>query len=312
MVSVDGAAAIVGALASGVTIPVAQAVSSVEGIPQISGSATAPGITTLADNDFLFRTTPHDTVRGIVLADLVMASGLDRVAVLFRNDYYGNSLSASFEARYKAIGGVITNLVPFEEAQANYRGVLSWAAGGDPQALVQIAFPGDGVPILKEAVDGAFFNKFVFIDGMKSTELVDAIGAKFLDGSIGTAPDAGDSARLFRAAYEAEHGEAPPLPFIDTFYDAAFILALAIEKAGTTDGAAVRDAIRLVANPPGQPILAGEWETARRLIAAGTDIDYAGAAGSQNFDTAGDVPGSFGIWTIADGEIKTLRIIGSE
>ena len=109
---------------------------------------------------------------------------------------------------------------------------------------------------------------------------------------------------MFRAAYEAEHGEAPPLPFIDTFYDAAFILALAIGKAGSTDGTAVRGAIRAVSNPPGQPILPGEWAKARRLIADGADIDY--------IDAAGDVPGSFGIWTIADGEIKTLRIVDSE
>ena len=248
------------------------------------------------------------------MADLVKESGLDRVAVMFRNDDYGKGLSGSFEARYLAIGGIITNMVSFEEKQASYRGELSQAAGGDPQALVQIAFPGEGVPMLKQALEEGFFSRFVFTDGMKSTDLIDAIGAEFLNGSIGTAPEARESAssRLFKAAYEAEHGEVPPLPFIDTFYDSAFILALAIEKAGSTDGTAVRDAMRAVSNPPGEPILPGEWEKARRLIAAGTDIDYAGAAGSQNFDAAGDVPGSFGIWTIEGGEIKTLRIIDSE
>ena len=306
LVSVDGVSEIIGALSSGVTIPVAQTISSVHGVPQISGSAAALRITVLADNDFLFRTTPHDAVQGIILANLAKESSFDRVAVMFRDDYYGKGLAASFEARYTAIGGTVTDMVPFAEEQASYRGELSRAAAGDPQALVQIAFSGEGVPMLKQALEEGFFSKFIFTDGMKSTDLIDAIGAKVLDGSIGTAPEAreDESARLFRAAYEAEHGDAPPLPFIDTFYDAAFILALAIGKAGSTDGTAVRGAIRAVSNPPGQPILPGEWAKARRLIADGADIDY--------IDAAGDVPGSFGIWTIADSEIKTLRIVDSE
>jgi len=101
----------------------------------------------------------------------------------------------------------------------------------------------------------------------------------------------------------------PPLPYIDTAYDATYLLALAIEKAGTTEGARVRDALRSIANPPGEQILPGEWAKAKRLLAEGADIDYVGASGSQNLDDAGDVPGTFGIWTVQKGEIKTLRIV---
>jgi hypothetical protein len=113
----------------------------------------------------------------------------------------------------------------------------------------------------------------------------------------------------FEAAYEASYGKKPPLPFIDTAYDATYLLALAIEKAGSTDGAKVRDALRPIANPPGEPILPGEWAKAKRLIAEGKDIDYVGASGSQNFDAAGDVPGTFGVWTVKGGEITTLKIV---
>ncbi|NEP56677.1 MAG: hypothetical protein F6K31_06585 [Symploca sp. SIO2G7] len=39
--------------------------------------------------------------------------------------------------------------------------------------------------------------------------------------------------------------------FTDMAYDATMILALAIAKAGSTEGVAIRDAIREVANAPG-------------------------------------------------------------
>ncbi len=301
----------VGPLASGETIPVVQSVAAVEGIPLITGSATAPGITTLADNDFAFRTTAHDAVQGVVLSDLVKKRGVKKISIMYRNDDYGKGLSESFSKRFKETGGEVTSNVGFEEKQASYRGELQRASQGGPEALLLIAFPGEGTPLLKQAIEEGLFKKFVFTDGMKSTEDIKAIGAANLNGSYGTAPEAkaSDSTRLFREAYQKEHGQLPPLPFIDTLYDAAFILALAIEKAGSSDPKKVRDAIREVSNGPGEAIRPGEWAKAKQLIKDGKKIDYVGSAGSQDFDKAGDVPGSFGIWSIDNGEIKTIEVI---
>jgi branched-chain amino acid transport system substrate-binding protein len=46
-----------------------------------------------------------------------------------------------------------------------------------------------------------------------------------------------------------------------------------------------------VATAPGEVILPGEWEKAKKLIADGQDINYEGATGSLEFDANGDVPG---------------------
>ena len=86
-------------------------------------------------------------------------------------------------------------------------------------------------------------------------------------------------------------------------YDAAFILALAAEKAGSTDRAAIAGAIRDVANAPGEVILPGEWAKAKAAIAAGKDVNYEGAAGSQEFDANGDVPGSYSVTEYIDGKV---------
>ena len=92
--------------------------------------------------------------------------------------------------------------------------------------------------------------------------------------------------------------------YVANSYDAAFILALAAEKAGSTDRAAIAGAISDVANPPGEVILPGEWKKAKELIAAGKDINYEGAAGSQDFDENGDVKGVYVTTVIEDGKIK--------
>jgi branched-chain amino acid transport system substrate-binding protein len=312
LVSIQRVVGIIGALASGVTMPVATSVTSVNKIPQISPASTAPAITTLKDDGFLFRTTPHDALQGVVVGDLVKELKFDSVAVIFVNNDYGKGLAEAFSKRFTAIGGKVTASIAYEEKQPSYRGELQRAARDKPQALVLVAYPGDGVPIVRQALEGGHFTKFVFTDGMKSTELINAVGAQHLEGMMGTAPEAvadSPAASRFRKAYEAKHGQLPPRPYIDTGYDAMYLLALAIELAKSTEGTKIRDALHRVANPPGEAILPGEWAKAKKLIAEGKDVDYSGAAGSQNFDKNGDVPGTFGVWRIEKGKITTVRIV---
>ncbi len=307
LVSVDGATVVVGALSSGVTIPIATSVTSVNGIPQISTASTSPVITTLDDNDFLFRSVPSDALQGVVLANVTKEAGHDSVGVLYINNDYGKGLAETFEANFD--GDVVS--LAYEPGQASYRGELREAAANDAEALILIGYPENGITILRQGLEEGYFDTFIFTDGMKAPEIIDAIGEP-LNGSIGTTPQAvadSDGAVKFVELYEARFGELPPKPFIDSAYDAAMLAALAIEKAGSDDPTAIRDALRSVANPPGAEILPGEFAKAKELIAAGEDINYVGAAGSQNFDDNGDVSGTFAFWGIEDGEIVTHSMI---
>ena len=86
------------------------------------------------------------------------------------------------------------------------------------------------------------------------------------------------------------------------------LVALAAAKAGsTTDAVAIRDALRSVANPPGEVVGPGVEgiKRALMLIAEGKDVNYEGAAGSVDFDENGDVSGTIEIWKVEDGEIKS-------
>lgn len=311
LVSVDNVAAIMGALSSGNTIPVSESVTSTNSIPQISNASTSPAITTLEDNDFLFRSVPSDAFQGIALAEVVQEKGLTQLAIMYVNNDYGKGLDESFTAAFGEKGGSITGSVPYEPGKASYRGELDQLSQGGAEALLLIGYPENGVTILKQALEEGFFSSFVFTDGMKAPEIIEQIGAEFLNGSFGTAPQALDDTEAYQSfitAYESEYGEVPPKPFIDTAYDATMILALAIEKAGSTEGEAIRDAMREVANPPGTEVLPGEWAKAKDLLSQGEDIDYVGASGSVNFDDNGDVAGTFAHWEIQDGEIVTVKV----
>ena len=306
LVNVERVPAIIGAASSGVTIPVATSVAIPNQVVMISPASTSPLLTTLEDNDFIFRTVVSDAMQGIVLGKLAADLGYKRVATIYVNNPYGLGLAQAFEANFRQHGGTVTANVAFEQNQVSYRGELDQASRGNPEALLLIAYPENGITILRQAIEGGYFDKFLFTDGMQAPDIIDAIGDP-LEGSWGTAPRSAETeaTTLFNRYYEERFGEPPPMPFMYESYDAAFAIALAIEKAGEATGTAIRSALRDVTNPPGEIILPGEWAKAVELIRAGQDVQYVGASGPVDFDANGDVAvASIGIWTIRNGQIE--------
>ena len=293
LVEVENVDVILGALSSGVTLQIAESVTGPGAVLQISPASTSPGLTEANDSDFLFRTTISDAAQGVILAQLATEIGLTSVCNMFINNAYGEGLSDSFKTNFEAAGGTITAAVPHESEQATYASELDTCTAGGPEALAAIAYPESAGVFLREAVEAGKVSTFLFVDGTKSTDMLDELGWANFDGTRGTAPSALDlpAGDAFEAAYAAEYGETPPLPFMREIYDAVYLAALAAETAGSTDSTAIRDALRDVANPPGETINPGTegFTAALAAIAAGNDINYEGAAGPVDLDANGDV-----------------------
>ncbi len=308
LVEIGEVVAIVGALASGVTIPVAESVTVPNRILQISAASTSPGLTVLADNDFLFRTTVSDAIQGVIMGRLAKELGYNTASALYINNAYGQGLAEQFKAAFEAEGGTVLELVPHEGVQPTYASELAKATEGNPDVLACISYPESAGVYLREALEGDYIDTFLFCDGTKSPDMNEAVGVALLEGSHGTAPGAPltDARLIFDAAYEASFAAVPPLPFMAETYDAVVLIALAAAKAGTTtDSAAIRDALRDVANPPGEVVGPGvdSIRRALELIKQGKDINYEGAGGSQDFDAKGDVISTIEIWKIEGGAI---------
>ena len=310
LVDIENAVAIVGALASGVTIAVAQSVTVPKRRVLISPSSTSPAITVLEDDDFLFRTVVSDASQGVVLARLADEEGYKSAGVLYINNAYGEGLAEQFKETFTSLGGTVTAMVPHEDVQPTYTSELEKATEGNPDVLVTISYPGQAEVYLRESLEGGYADTFLFVDGVKSAEMVEVVGWDLLEGTLGTAPGAPDSPQLqaFLTSYADSYAVAPEHPFIAETYDAVALIALAAAKAGTTtDPVAIRDALRDVANPPGEivgPGLAGIAK-ALALLAEGKDINYEGAAGPVGFDANGDVAAPIEIWKVEGGEIKS-------
>ncbi|RCW62383.1 ABC transporter substrate-binding protein [Halanaerobium sp. ST460_2HS_T2] len=306
LVSVNGINAIVGALSSGVTIPVAESVAVPGEAVLISPSSTSPVLTTLEDKGYVFRTVPSDSLQGVVAGNLAADLNNDKLAIIYVNNDYGQGLNDAVIEQFEKRGGEVTASIAFEPNKVSYRSELMDAASENPDALLLIAYTDDGgITIIRQALENGYFNKFIFTDGLKAPEITEGV-EQYLEGMYGTAPTSmpgGNGPELFTELYEEEFGEIPPKPYIDTSFDATFVLALAIEKAGSTEGPAIRDAINEVLAEDGMVVNINEWNKAKDLIAAGEKIRYEGASGPVIFNDVGDSMGAIGIWKIEDGDI---------
>jgi len=311
LVELDKVVALVGALASGVTIPVATSVTIPSGIVQISPASTSPQITDLQDNGWLFRTCPSDALQGKVSGRLAKTLGLQTVSTIYVNNPYGSGLSKTFSQAFSEHGGKVVTTVAYEEGRPSYRGELEQALKGKPQALALFSYPENGVTIIRQALELGFTGKFLLADGMKVPEVIQNVGVQYLKGTYGTTPGSreGNAKVRFVEAYTKQFGEKPPKPYIDNCYDAIAVLALAIHQAKSSEPKAIREALRQVANPPGEAIEPGDFQRAFDLIGQGTKINYRGASGEVDFDDHGDVITPIEIWKIDDrGMMVTERL----
>ena len=293
LIEVEGVDFILGALASGVTLPVAESVTGPNNILQISAASTSPALTDANDNDFLFRTVISDAAQGVVLADLVESEGIASVCTMYINNAYGQGLSEIFAESFEDLGGSVTAQVPHESEQATYASELDSCTADGPEAVAALAYPESAGIFLREAVERDAASTYIWVDGTKSDTMFADLGwPEEFDGTVGTAPSALELAtgEAFDSAYEAEFGSLPPLPFLRETYDAVYLMALAAEKS-LTDNIDIREALRAVANPEGTVINPGTagFEQALEAIANGEEINYEGAAGPQDFDENGDV-----------------------
>ena len=306
LVTSDGVAAIIGGDCSEVTAAIARNVAVPNGVVMISPYATAPALSGIDDKGYFFRTAASDARQGQVLADILIGRGIDEVAVTYANNDYGKGLSDSFSNAYKSSGGSISVIAAHETGNSDYSEEVSALSASGSRYLAVFAY-GDqgGRGIIQASIDADAFENFILSDAMVDDSLLATMGDS-LEGSIATVPGGASGADAF-IGYAKIMGLTGNAPFVAEFYDAAALIVLAMQAAGSADRAALQSKMMLVANAPGKKIGPGDLDKALKIIAAGGDVDYQGATNVE-FDGAGEVLGSYTELEINNGKWNTIKI----
>ena len=302
----QGVAAIMGADCSGVTGAIATNVAVPNGIVMISPSATSPGLTTLDDKGFFFRTAPSDARGGQILAQITKDRGINSVAITYTNNDYGKGLADVYEASVKALGITVTSVSAHEDGKADYSSEAATLASGGGDALAVIGYLDQGGKgVIEASLDAGSFDTFIMSDGMIGQSIVDAIGDD-LNKSFGSLPGStGKGAGVFADVAKAA-GIDSSGPYTGESYDAAALIVLAMQAGGSADRASIAKNVMDIANGPGTKIYPGELKKGLDLLAEGKKIDYEGATGVA-FTDVGEAEGSFLEKEIKNGKFETTK-----
>ncbi len=134
-----GVDVIIGAASSSVSLSVIDKITQA-GVAQISPANTSTAFDTYADSGLYFRTAPSDVLQGQVMASTVIGDGHQNLAILARQDSYGEALADNVKKFFEEAGGTVVSFQLYSPEAANYNAEVQAIAAEDPDAIVLIAF----------------------------------------------------------------------------------------------------------------------------------------------------------------------------
>lgn len=304
-VTADKVNAIVGGDCSGVTGAILQNVARANGIVMISPSATSPALSTADDDGLFFRTAPSDAREGQVMSDILMEKGMKSVALTYTNNDYGKGLADAFVAAYEAAGGEITANISHTDGKADYSSEVATlaAAGGDVLVVAGYLDQG-GRGIIEGALDTGAWDQFVLPGGMIGDNIL-TIGDD-LNGSFGQIAGSDSPGTATFAEMAKAEGFDGTSPYTPESYDAAALILLAMQAAGSSDSGALKDKVFDVANAPGEKIFPGELAKGLQILKDGGEIDYVGASSVELIGN-GESAGNYRQVEVKDGKFSTVQ-----
>jgi branched-chain amino acid transport system substrate-binding protein len=242
LVAVSTVPVVIGEYASGNTIPMQQFLeqSSVVGINVGSSSIELRGTGTMQ-----FSAIGLDDKAGEFSASALYDRGFRKVAILAPNNAYGSGIARSVADAFTGKGGQVVAGELYTEGQPNYRQELTRLANADPDVYVVTTYGRDGATINAAMFELDMTSKPVF-DIYMSQDVPDS-DAKAVEGRTGMDVQSSVGGSEYETYYQQTYGEGFMTSFSGFAYDAVFLAALAIEKAGAPDAGKVAAAIPDVA-----------------------------------------------------------------
>ncbi|WP_298922308.1 ABC transporter substrate-binding protein [uncultured Roseobacter sp.] len=321
LVDLDGVQMLLGAVSSGVSMPILTSVTVPAGVMQMSCCSSSTAFTGLSQEGktkgLFYRTFATSGVQAAVGAMVARDQGYKSVAILYKNDDWGQDIGKLVAKDLEALGISVTGSVAINDAQPSYRAEVTEALKGNPEALYMAIYPKEGTSVVREWLSLGGTQNMIVANALKSDEFRDNVGLQYLGNTIGTdtASPRSESASAFVSQYTAKFGSEPNGPGLSNSYDATMIGLLAMEAAGTgATGTEIAAKVSAVTDPNGTPITADAagFSKAKEVLAGGGTVFYQGATGNVRFDDNGDVSAPAVMWSFTETGTEETQYISLE
>jgi branched-chain amino acid transport system substrate-binding protein len=242
LVTKDGVAAVIGEVASGLSLAGAP-ICQENGVPMVSPSSTNPKVTKIGD--MIFRVCFIDPFQGTVCAKFAREhEGLkaNKAAILTdQASPYSVGLQEEFEKAFVAMGGTIVTKQTYQAGDQDFSAQLTSIRGSEPDVVFIPGYYTDAGNIALQARKLGVTVPLLGGDGWDSAKLGEiageAINGCFYSNHY-SQDDPSPRVQEFISKYKDKHQQTPDA-LAALGYDTARVVFEAIQRAGSTDGSAV-------------------------------------------------------------------------
>jgi len=278
----SGAVAVVGHLNSGTSIPASKLYSDA-GMTQISPSATNPKLTEQGFKT-TFRVVANDNQQGAVLANYAANEMKAKsIAIIDDRTAYGQGLADVVERVAKEKGLKIVAREFTTDKATDFNAILTKIRARKPDVVMYGGMDATAGPMAKQMKQLGIKAPMLAGDGVCSPEFIklagDASGALTCS-MAGEAVEKLAKGEEFKTKYKAKFGQDVQV-YSPYSYDAVYVIADAIKRAGKADRAAI--------------------------TAAMPATNYTGLTGTIAFDEKGDIKnGAISMFKVKEGKLEYI------
>lgn len=246
----DKVTVVLGSYGSGVSIAAGQYFADAK-IPAIGCSCTNPQVT--KGNDFYFRTAYIDPFQGTVMAKFALDNSYKKAAVITQlGDDYSSGLGSFFLKAFKENGGEIVAEEQFQTNQTDFKAILAKIKDTNPDFIFAPSSITTAPLIIKQARELGIDAVIGAGDTWENATIIENAGESAEGVVLSTFFDEADpsteEAKKFVGGFKEflkKNNQDEIIPAVSALgYDAYLVAYKAIEKAGSLDGEAIKNALK--------------------------------------------------------------------
>ena len=251
----EGVSVVLGSYGSGVSIAAGEIFAEAK-IPAIGCSCTNPQVT--EGNDWYFRVCFLDPFQGTVMATYALDEGYKKAAVITQlGDDYSSGLGSFFEKAFNELGGQVVASEQYQTNQTDFKAILTNIKAEDPDVIFAPTSIATAPLVIKQARELGIDAVIMAGDTWQNATIVENAG-EYAEGIVcSTFFDEGDTSSTITTdfvkgfkeflnsdkEYLTKNGGDGVASVSALGFDAYNTALDAIEAAGSTDTAAIRDAL---------------------------------------------------------------------
>lgn len=254
----QGVSIVLGSYGSGVSIAAGPTFEEAK-IPAIAISATNPQVT--QGNEYYFRTCFIDPFQGEVMATYAIENGAKNAALITQlGDDYSSGLGNFFKKGFEEKGGTLVAEEQFQTNQTDFRAILTNIKAANPDIIFAPSSIATAPLLLQQARELGIEAQIMAGDTWENQTIIENAGESAEGVAISTFFDEGDTSNPQAAEfvkgfkefvkgkdeYVTKNGGEGVAAVSALAFDAYNAAYAAIEKAGTTDSAAIAEALKTV------------------------------------------------------------------